>query len=734
MSRRQTPHPRRHHPHSGPISDNPSYSEDEEDYGRSGGSYGHGRQREPYSDEYSDDDEEELTEDEYDDEVDPEDSASTGPGGHHPAVRAARSSSRPNQRSVAQRAPSYDYRQPPVNTNSLDSDYDYYGRGGPGYPPPPGSQFYGAGRGYPQSHVGGYGGPPYGGNGQVVPYGPPGNYQNPFAPANGNNGNYFNQEHRWPPGNEMMPFGGGPPAPGFYGGGPYPPVPHGMAQYQWSPPPPPPTDIGPSRTPAPPEPPKEDPEKEAMKKKLAEIEAEAKRKEEEAKQKELEAQIRKEAELAFQRKMEQMKRDEEVRAEERRLALERAKKEIDDARKEAEKAAREAIEQERKAEAERARKEAEAIAQAERSARDKLEAERKAEAERQRREAEAAARAEAAAQLKLQAAIRAEAEAKEAAAKKAAEEAEQRKRFEEEAKAKAEMEARKKIEAEEAAKAAAAAAAAAEAARQKRIEEEAKIKAELEARKKIEDEKAAAEAAKAAEEERKKEEEAFKKKALEDAKQKAEEAAKKDMGKDKLPIRFKDAVGRKFSFPFHLCRNWQGMEELIKQAFLHVDVIGPHVQAGHYDLIGPNGEIILPQVWEKVVEPDWAITMQMWPMDRPAAPQGPMGRGMPNLAHLQGRYPPGGVRLPGAARPGGGPPPPPGHPGMGMGMGGMPAHMRHPQGVPGRQPGANLPPGVQVMQVEKPSGKKPKPQKVNTGVLGWIGGSGKSAKGKRTKR
>ena len=32
------------------------------------------------------------------------------------------------------------------------------------------------------------------------------------------------------------------------------------------------------------------------------------------------------------------------------------------------------------------------------------------------------------------------------------------------------------------------------------------------------------------------------------------------------------------------------MEELIKQAFVHVDVIGPHVQAGHYDLIGPNGE------------------------------------------------------------------------------------------------------------------------------------------------
>lgn len=61
----------------------------------------------------------------------------------------------------------------------------------------------------------------------------------------------------------------------------------------------------------------------------------------------------------------------------------------------------------------------------------------------------------------------------------------------------------------------------------------------------------------------------------------------------------------------------QGMEELINQAFLHVDKIGPHVQAGHYDLVGPNGEIILPSVWEKVIEPDWSITMQMWPMEPP---------------------------------------------------------------------------------------------------------------------
>ncbi|TRX95509.1 hypothetical protein FHL15_003467 [Xylaria flabelliformis] len=131
-----------------------------------------------------------------------------------------------------------------------------------------------------------------------------------------------------------------------------------------------------------------------------------------------------------------------------------------------------------------------------------------------------------------------------------------------------------------------------------------------------------------------------------EAKREAEAQAQAEKAKEvKAPIRFKDAVGRKFSFPFHECQRWQGMEELIKQAFLHVDVIGPHVQAGHYDLIGPNGEIILPQVWEKVIEPDWHITMHMWPMDRPGPP-----------------------RKPGPPRPGGplpprqpGPPPPPPH-------------------------------------------------------------------------
>ncbi|KAF2723285.1 hypothetical protein K431DRAFT_202660, partial [Polychaeton citri CBS 116435] len=68
-------------------------------------------------------------------------------------------------------------------------------------------------------------------------------------------------------------------------------------------------------------------------------------------------------------------------------------------------------------------------------------------------------------------------------------------------------------------------------------------------------------------------------------------------------IKFTDAVSRKFSFPWHICRSWKGMESIIQQAFRGIDVIGHHVQEGHYDLIGPDGEIVLPQLWETTVQP-----------------------------------------------------------------------------------------------------------------------------------
>ncbi|KAI9848728.1 MAG: hypothetical protein M1837_006815 [Sclerophora amabilis] len=150
----------------------------------------------------------------------------------------------------------------------------------------------------------------------------------------------------------------------------------------------------------------------------------------------------------------------------------------------------------------------------------------------------------------------------------------------------------------------------------------------------------------------------------------------------KKPIKFKDAINRKFSFPFHLCQKWEGMEALIKQAFMHVDLIGSHVIEGHYDLIGPDGEIILPQVWETMIEPDWSITMKMWPIPEPPPPPPdppPETEEEQQVVVIEPGAPPTVVRSPppgeaAAAGPTGVPPPPPPVPGPPGGPG-IPANV-----------------------------------------------------------
>jgi hypothetical protein len=59
------------------------------------------------------------------------------------------------------------------------------------------------------------------------------------------------------------------------------------------------------------------------------------------------------------------------------------------------------------------------------------------------------------------------------------------------------------------------------------------------------------------------------------------------------------------------------MEDIIRQALLPAESIGPHVADGRYDLIGPDGDIILPQAWEMMIQPDMAIAMHLWPMPEP---------------------------------------------------------------------------------------------------------------------
>jgi hypothetical protein len=102
---------------------------------------------------------------------------------------------------------------------------------------------------------------------------------------------------------------------------------------------------------------------------------------------------------------------------------------------------------------------------------------------------------------------------------------------------------------------------------------------------------------------------------------------------------FKDAVGRKFSFPFYLVETWEvsifflgkvmtnsrkGMEEFIRQLFdwnvMYSHPLASHVHGHHYDLVGPDG-VILPQLWEESIKPNWSVSMHMWPLDGFSLPQ-----------------------------------------------------------------------------------------------------------------
>ena len=82
------------------------------------------------------------------------------------------------------------------------------------------------------------------------------------------------------------------------------------------------------------------------------------------------------------------------------------------------------------------------------------------------------------------------------------------------------------------------------------------------------------------------------------------------------------------------------MEYLIKEAFLHVAELGPHVADGHYDLLGPKDEIIMPSIWESVIEPGWEITMHMWPIPEPPPAGDDSAGGMADVVIVEPGVPP----------------------------------------------------------------------------------------------
>lgn len=187
------------------------------------------------------------------------------------------------------------------------------------------------------------------------------------------------------------------------------------------------------------------------------------------------------------------------------------------------------------------------------------------------------------------------------------------------------------------------------------------------------------------------------------------------------------------------------MEALIRQAFQHVDIIGEHVQAGHYDLMGPDKEIILPQVWDTVIKPDWEISMHMWPMPEPATvevqhqamAQDPLAAfaGFDPMSMYAAAQDPGvGVKKKkdkkknrastigaGASGAAGAPtdtimvPPPPLHPHLSM--------------FPDPLSSGALPPGIVAVPVPEPSNVRTKPSrsKSNAGATGSGNGSGSGA-------
>jgi hypothetical protein len=66
----------------------------------------------------------------------------------------------------------------------------------------------------------------------------------------------------------------------------------------------------------------------------------------------------------------------------------------------------------------------------------------------------------------------------------------------------------------------------------------------------------------------------------------------------------------------------QSMENMIVQAHQGFDA-AELVQQRRYDLIGPSGEVIMPQLWDSTVEPGLDITLKPWPTLEEAYPEPP---------------------------------------------------------------------------------------------------------------
>jgi len=76
-------------------------------------------------------------------------------------------------------------------------------------------------------------------------------------------------------------------------------------------------------------------------------------------------------------------------------------------------------------------------------------------------------------------------------------------------------------------------------------------------------------------------------------------------------IHLTSASGRQYRFPLENCQIWESLQSLIKLAHRNSEALND-IENNHYDLINPEGIVILPQVWELSVRPGWKIRVQPW--------------------------------------------------------------------------------------------------------------------------
>lgn len=140
-------------------------------------------------------------------------------------------------------------------------------------------------------------------------------------------------------------------------------------------------------------------------------------------------------------------------------------------------------------------------------------------------------------------------------------------------------------------------------------------------------------------------------------------------------------------------------------------------------MVGPNGDIILPQVWETVIEPDWTVTMHMWPIpEKPKTPEPPLAPGPEDEAGVITVVDPKKKSdAPGARAPPVPPPPPPLGDVAVFAEGAAPQHPSDGSQATGEE--------VIVVNPQSAPPKKPRPREPNPGALAkWMVGSRRPTK------